>query len=331
VAQDSETEMNHAKNPILIAGLVAAILMAVGGYVDVLAIIMMFLALAAIFTAGLGFGLVSCIVAIVTAGAANAFLHSSPLAFALTALPLFPAVVMCHLANMARPASEIGGPDTATAWFPLSDVVLAGAVLTAFASVAATVMSPHIELLYAALAEAMQQMMAEMGTAAPAMSAVNKEDMVALIRVIWPLAQALQMMIALFAGFYFAMRFLSSTGRNIRPREDIPTALRMNRMAIAVFCAGIVLMVIGGKTGSIGASFTGAVAGGFLLSGFAVIHNFLRSRSWGLPGLVLVYLMTFFFLPLIGFLLVIAGGLANPRRAIALTQNKPMPDSNNQN
>ncbi|MDH6266818.1 MFS family permease [Rhizobium sp. SG_E_25_P2] len=322
--------MTNPKNPILIgviAGLAAAALMAAGGYFAALSIILIFLSLAAIFVAGLGFGLLSCIVAIGTAALANAFLLSSPLAFLMTAAPLVPAVVMSQLANTARPASEIGGPDTATAWYPLSDVLFAGAVLTAIASVYTTLASPQIEALYSALADAMQQMMTDMSGAGADMDTLPRDEMIAMIRVIWPLAQALQMMIALFAGFYFAMRFLSASGRNIRPREDMAMSLRMNRVAIVVFLAGVVAMFAGGMIGMIGSSLAGACAGGFLLAGFAVIHSFLRGKSWGLPGLVLVYLLTFFFLPVIGFLLVIAGGLANPRRAIPLTQTKPENDA----
>lgn len=323
--------MTKPKNPILIgviAGLAAAVLMAAGGYFVALSIILIFLSMAAIFAAGLGFGLVACIVAIGTAALANAVLLGSPLAFLMTAAPLVPAAVMSHLANMARPASEIGGPDTATAWYPLSDVLFAGAVLTAIASVYTTLASPHIETLYSALADAMQQMMADMSGAGAQMDTLPRDEMIAMIRVIWPFAQAMQMMIALFAGFYFAMRFLAAAGSNIRPREDMATSLRMNRMAIVVFLAGIAGMFMGGKIGMIGASLVGACAGGFLLAGFAVIHAFLRGKNWGFPGLVLVYLLTFFFLPVIGFLLVIAGGLANPRRAIPLTQTKPVNDAN---
>jgi hypothetical protein len=41
-----------------------------------------------------------------------------------------------------------------------------------------------------------------------------------------------------------------------------------------------------------------------------------------MPGLVLAYLLTLM-VPIIPLLLIIAGGLANPRRAVALTPNKP--------
>jgi hypothetical protein len=129
-------------------------------------------------------------------------------------------------------------------------------------------------------------------------------------------------MVALFAGFYFALRLLTAAGRGVRPREDIRSSLRMNRLSIAVFLGGVVLMLAGDKIAVIGASFAGAVAGGFLLSGFAIIHNAVRDKPWALPALIITYLVTLIFPPLT-IVIAIAGGLANPRRAIALTPNKP--------
>jgi hypothetical protein len=146
-----------------------------------------------------------------------------------------------------------------------------------------------------------------------------------MLRIFGPISQGIGNMLLLFAGFYLAIRLLTAMGRSVRPREDIRTSLRMNRLSIAVFLAGIALMFVGGKIAVIGASFAGAMAGGFLLSGFAIIHNAVRGKSWALPSLILVYLVTLIFPPLT-VVIAIAGGLANPRRAIALSPNKPGPD-----
>jgi hypothetical protein len=317
--------MNASTNPILvgvIAGLFAAILMAASAYVPFASLVLLAAAMTSIFTAGIGFGLASCLIAIATASVANAVLYSSPQSLFFTAVPLLPAAAMGYLANLGRPAGEIGGPDAATAWFPLSDILLAGAALTAVATIATLAMNPNMEQIYLAVAEAATQMMAELNPDVPADPAL-KDQTIGVLRTIWPMIQSAQMLIALFAGFYFAVRILSTTGRTGRPREDIPSSLRMNRLAIAVFLAGLALTLIDGPLSMVGASFAGAVAGGFLLSGFAIIHNAVRGKTWALPGLVLIYILTLFFLPVIGVLIIIAGGLANPRRAIALTPNKP--------
>jgi len=316
--------MTSNANPILvgiIAGLAAAILMAASAYAPFASLFLLTAALTSIFTAGLGFGLVSCLVAIATASIANAALYMSPESLFFTAIPLLPAAAMGYLANLARPAAEIGGPDAAMAWFPLSDILLVGAILTAVATVGTLSFHPGMERVYAVVIDAAAQMMAEIDPQAP-VDPQMKTQMMGILKAVWPMVQSAQFLIALFAGFYFAIRILTVTSRSMRPREDIPANLRMNRLAIVVLLAGLALVFVGGAMTIVGASFAGAVAGGFLLSGYAIIHNSLRGKSWALPGLILTYLLSLFIWP-IAFLIIVIGGLANPRRAMALTQNQP--------
>lgn len=320
--------MNNGSSPILygiIAGLLAAILMAASGYVPVLSVLLLSLSLAAIFVAGLGAGLLASLTAIIVASAANTALYSSLPSFFFTAIPLLPAAAMAYLANLARPASEIGGPDTAMAWFPLSDILLVGAVLTAIATILTLSLHPNMEELFDAIAKAAIQMAQEMSPEFPVGDETTAQ-MKLVLQSLWPLVQSLQMLIALFFGYYIANRILAASRRNTRPREDMPTSLRMNRLAILIFFGGIVLMFGGGMIALIGASFTGAVAGGFLLSGFAIIHSLVRGKAWSLPVLVLIYALTLM-VPLIGIAIILAGGLANPRRTIALTPQKPNPSN----
>jgi hypothetical protein len=316
--------MNANPNPILlgvIAGLAAAILLAGAAYVGFFAVIMIIGAMTAVFIAGLGFGLTSCVVAIATAGLATAAVFSNPLSFVAMALMLLPAAVMSYLANLARPATELGGPDTAMAWYPLSDILLAGAGLVAVGTIATLTLQTDLATVYSTLADMIIRMMTEIDPPLP-VDAGTKIQLVDMFEIFFPMMQSMQMMIGLFAGFYFALRILAAFGRSMRPREDIRSSLRMNRLSILVFLAGIALMFAGDRVEMIGASFAGAVAGGFLLSGFAIIHNVLRDKSWRMPGLILAYLLTLM-VPIIPLLLIIAGGLANPRRAVALTPNKP--------
>lgn len=312
--------MKPNANPILIgviAGLAAAVLLGAANYASFFSLVLFVAAFASIFVAGLGFGLTACVIAIGVAAAATGALNANPLSAAVIALMLAPVAVMSYLANLARPAEELGGPEKAMAWYPLSDILLAGAVVSAICSVTVLSLQVNLEAFYAGFVDLVGQMMQDLRPELP-LTAAEKAEMVTILRTLFPLIQSLQMMIVLFAGFYFAMRVLSAAGRNARPREDIPSSLRMNRLSILVFVGGIVLMFAGGMVGRIGGGFTGAAAGGFLLSGFAILHNFVRGKSWALPGLILAYLLTFV-IPILPILLIIAGGLANPRRAIALT------------
>jgi len=324
--------MNASKNPVLvgiIAGLATAILMAAATYASFLSIALTIAAITAIFIAGLGFGTTSCLIAIAVAGLSTAVLYSNPMSGIGMALIVLPAALMSYLANLSRPADELGGPDTSMAWFPLSDILLAGAVMTALGTITTLLLNSDMDTLYGLIADMVGQMLSEVQPNVP-FTADTKAQIVSFLQVMFPLLQGMQMMIALFAGFYFAMRVLTAMGRIARPREDIRSSLRMNRLSVAVFLAGIALMFAGDRLEVIGAGFAGAVAGGFLLSGFALLHNLLRDKSWRLPGLVLAYLLTLM-VPVIPMLLIIAGGLANPRRPIALTPNKPNQNPANQN
>jgi hypothetical protein len=311
--------MKTTANPILIgviAGLIAAILMAGAGYVSLFSVVLMIAAIASIFTAGMGFGLVSSISAVAVASLSSAALTGNPATTIAMAVQLSPAVVMSYLANLARPADELGGPKASMAWFPLSDIMLAGAVVSAIATSGVLLLHPDLEAAYGLLADLIIELV---GSSSPELAFnLSRAELMSYLHVLFPLTQGWQMMVALFGGYYFAMRMLAAARRNTRPREDIPASLRMNRLSIAFFTAGIALMFIGGQVAVVGASFVGAIAGGYLLAGYAIVHNFLRGKTYALPALVLVYLVSIFVWPL-AFIIFLAGGLANPRRAIALT------------
>lgn len=308
--------MKPNANPILIgiiAGLVAAI-----GTAGSLAMpfIAQLVAMIALFMAGLGYGRIAGLVAVATAAIALGVYTSSLFATFIFGVTLLPAAVMSQLASLARPASEIGGPDRALAWYPISDMMLAGAVVAALATITLLLAQP-LDMLYGA---AVNEVVRMFGTANPDLVITDeqKAQMIAMLRIFGPASQSAGSVVMLFAGFYFAMRILAAIKKNVRPREDIRSSLRMSRLSVLIFIAGVLLMLAGGTAGMIGASFAGAVGGGFLLSGYAVIHNAVREKPWALPALVLAYLISFF-IPPVAMIIAIAGGLANPRRAIALT------------
>ena len=320
--------MKPNANPILI-GIIAGLVAAIGTAGSmVMPFFAQLVGMTALFMAGLGFGRVAGLIAVATAAIAlGAFTSSLFLTF-IFGVTLLPAALMSHLASLARPASEIGGPDTAIAWYPLSDILLAGAIVTAIATICLLVLQP-MDPLFAEIVEEVTKMFTE-ASPGTTFTAEQKAQAVEMLKTFGPFSQSAGNLVMLFAGFYFAMVILSAMRRNVRPREDIRASLRMNRMSIVIFLGGIALMFVGGTAGIIGASFAGAVGGGFLLSGFAVIHYALREKSYALPALVLAYLVTFI-LPPAGLLVAIAGGLANPRRAIALTPHKSNETSETEN
>jgi hypothetical protein len=77
-----------------------------------------------ILLVGLGWGNLAAVSAVVTAAVLGAIAISPSFALMMTLVTLLPAGWISHLANLARPASELGGPDHLMAWYPLSDILL---------------------------------------------------------------------------------------------------------------------------------------------------------------------------------------------------------------
>ena len=86
-----------------------------------------------IFIAGMGWGNRAAIVAIITTAIIGALVMSPLFALTIAIFTLIPAGWLSHLANLARPASELGGPDDLLAWYPLSGIVLHLCILVCIA------------------------------------------------------------------------------------------------------------------------------------------------------------------------------------------------------
>lgn len=277
-----------------------------------------------VLIAGLGWGNVAAIAAIVTAGALGAVAVSPLFAAAMAIFTLLPAGWISHLASLARPASEIGGPDHLVAWYPLSDILMHLCALVAIAVIFLGVMIGYGPEFIDQLATAVVQAAASQdGTFSP--TADDLAQLRRLMLVLLPIIQGGMWVILLTAAYYFAMRIVTASGRAKRPREDMPSVLRMNRSAMLIFLAGILAAFVGGPVGLIGATVCGTFGGGFLMAGFASLHARTRGRDWRLPVLVLAYVSVFFLLPTFVILIL---GLADARRAVALTPAaKPGPDN----
>ncbi len=310
----------------ILAGIVCALLMVVGQSMVLFSTILLTMAFAAIVVAGLSAGALSSLIAVLVAAGAVSAMMSSGQVFINIALTLAPAGLMAYLANFARPADEIGGPDNAMAWYPLSDILFFCAAAVAFSTWITLAMNPMRDALYA---EAFTQIKLMMGQLAPELEIrPENEDMLkTMIRLVWPMAQGAELLVLIFAAYYFGIRIVSGFNLGLRPREDIPHALRMNRNAIFPFVGGVLLMAFGGPISEIGACIAGAYGAGFMLSGYAVFHLASRGKSWRVPGLVLAYLLTAIItMPMTIVFLI--GGLANTRRAIAITKNRDTSENN---
>mgnify|MGYP000908184223 FL=1 len=264
---------------------------------------------------GLGWGNVAAIAAVATAAAIGAIFISPMFALAMAIFTLLPAGWLSHLANLARPASEIGGPDDLMAWYPLSDILLHLCVLVSLAVIFLGVMIGYGPELTGQMVDMLVSSVAERD---PAMAAdpASIEQIKRLMVLMLPIVQGGMWVLMLFAAYYIAMRIVSASGRALRPREDLPSSLRMNRNASFVFLAGIIACFVGGVPALIGATICGTFGAGFLLAGFGSLHLRTRGKDWRAPVLVLAYISAPMILP--AFLILVLG-LADTRRTVALT------------
>ncbi len=312
------------ENPVaigVIAGALSALLMVAGQSVAMFSALLLTLAFSAIIAAGLSAGAAASAIAVLVASGLIAAFFSSQMAFVNMLLTLAPAALMSYLANFARPAEEIGGPTNAMAWYPLSDMLLYAAIAVALSSYLVLALNPMRDALAGEIFNQVKLMMQEMSPGLPIDTDV--ENLVrSLISIILPLSQSAQLLVIIFAAYYFAVRILNNFNLGVRPREDIPTALRMHPVSSILMLSGLAAIFVDGEIGIAGANIAGAFAAGFILSGFAVFHMASRGKSWRLPGLILAYLATALFsIPALAFLVV---GMLYTRRSIAISpRSKP--------
>ncbi|MBB6483278.1 DUF2232 domain-containing protein [Rhizobium lusitanum] len=301
-----------------LAGLTAALLVYGATLQPLLFILFGALSALPILIVGLGWGNVAVITAVVAAGIVGTFVQSMYFGVFAVVLALIPAW-LSHLANLARPASELGGPDHLMAWYPLSDIMLHLCGLAAVVIIiAGAVMGYNADLVSQVVDVYVKVMSQQQPTLDVDPMAIAKTKLLMLYAI--PIAWGMIWVMMMLAAYYVATRIVAASKHNLRPREDIPSSLRMNRNAIFVFLAAIVVIFFGGVLALIAAAVLGAFGAGFIVSGFASLHYRTRGKDWRIPVLVLCYLASFLLtLPL---LIILVLGLYDIRKAISLTPHK---------
>jgi len=280
-----------------------------------------------VLVAGLGWGNAAAIVAVLSAGFLGALAVSPLFAVTIAIFTLIPAGWLSHLANLARPAAEIGGPEDLMAWYPLSGIVLhLCGLITVSVIILGTMIGYGPELVSQMVDLMMASVQASESTFKPDPTALSQTK--SLLVLMLPMIQGGLWVMLLFAAYYFASRMVRSFGKGLRPREDIAAALRMHRNAIFIFLGGIVLTFFGGVPAMVGAVLCGTFGAGFIMAGYASLHHRSKGKDWRLPVLILAYLSAIFMFPLFLILLL---GLSDVRSTISLTPARNYDKSNETN
>lgn len=323
--------MRQLNQTVLIAGILAGICAAFLTLGATAQSSMSFLLYAAsampVLVAGLGWGNAAAIVAVLSAGFLGALAVSPLFAVTIAIFTLIPAGWLSHLANLARPAAEIGGPEDLMAWYPLSGIVLhLCGLITVSVIILGTMIGYGPELVSQMVDLMMASVQASESTFKPDPAALSQTK--SLLVLMLPMIQGGLWVMLLFAAYYFASRMVRSFGKGLRPREDIAAALRMHRNAIFIFLGGIVLTFFGGVPAMVGAVLCGTFGAGFIMAGYASLHHRSKGKDWRLPVLILAYLSAIFMFPLFLILLL---GLSDVRSTISLTPARSADKSNETN
>ncbi len=323
--------MRQLNQTVLIAGILAGICAAFLTLGATAQSSMSFLLYAAsampVLVAGLGWGNAAAIVAVLSAGFLGALAVSPLFAVTIAIFTLIPAGWLSHLANLARPAAEIGGPKDLMAWYPLSGIVLhLCGLITVSVIILGTMIGYGPELVSQMVDLMMASVQASESTFKPDPAALSQTK--SLLVLMLPMIQGGLWVMLLFAAYYFASRMVRSFGKGLRPREDIAAALRMHRNAIFIFLGGIVLTFFGGVAAMVGAVLCGTFGAGFIMAGYASLHHRSKGKDWRLPVLILAYLSAIFMFPLFLILLL---GLSDVRSTISLTPARNSDKSNETN
>ncbi|WP_176083967.1 DUF2232 domain-containing protein [Martelella sp. HB161492] len=268
-----------------------------------------------ILIVGLGWGNIAAIIAIAVAGILGVSFASPDFALIMIVVTLAPAGWLSHLGNLARPASELGGPEGLLAWYPLSDILLHLCAIVTLALVIVGYRAGYGPGLTDQVVDAMMQTLSSQDPSL-AVTDADVDKIKQLIVLLLPLVQGATWVLLLFVAFHFATRITAAAGISLRPREDVSAALRMPRLGLVFIVVAVVATFLGGTIAMIGAAATGAFCGGFLLAGLARLHFAARGKSWATPAIILAYLSLMFGFPALIF---IGLGITDTRRALSMT------------
>lgn len=297
----------------LLAGCAAALLSISAGEPTALSIVLFAAATLPILIASTGWSNTAGFVAATVAGAIVSIFVSPTAALVFIVTTLAPAAWIGHLANLSRPASELGGPDGATAWYPLSDILFQLCVLVIAGLLVVGVSMGYGEAM---IGEVVDEFFAIMQEQSPDFQPAegDRDAYAAFFLTALPVVQGALWVLILFGALYLSLAIVRTSGRARRPKDDVPSSLRMSRRSLYAFGVGLAMTFFGGAPALVGALVCGAFGAGFTLAGFAIIHHRTRGKAWRPLALWGGYLAVILFsLPLLFFLVA---GMIQTARAV---------------
>ena len=317
-------------NQVLIgigAGLTAALLYASAATLSPMALFLFYLGPLPIFLAALGWGKATGLAAGVTAGVVLAMVRSPAAAGLFVFSVVVPAIVLSHLARLARNNKD-GVPE----YYPVGRLLLWASLISATMTIATTlILGIGVKEIAVVVNQLIQQLVETQPELAKNQDALNA--MANLIaRIIVPLS-SVSWAVALTFNLWLSGRILRLSGRLTRPWPNLHHVAVPPRLHFA-FAAAVALAFVGGMVGFTAVVVASCLAMVYVFVGLSVIHHLSLGQSTRPLILGVVYFVLIFltvplsFLPL---LIVAAIGLAEPqlklRARAAQARGEPPPPS----
>lgn len=253
-----------------------------------LSVALYFLSAVPLMVATLGWGFAAGLAGALVATVAIAAFANVQLAIYIVMTTILPATAAGYWMHLARPAEEVGGPSGQLAWYPLSDVIVRLAVITAGAFIVAGILIGYGPAL---VEEVVGEMIGRLQEANPefAFTPEGRESLLSFMTGAIPFMQPALWLMVLIGSLYLALAITRASGRLKRPRDDWPAALRLPRAGSIILAVAIAASFIGGPVGLAATAASGALVGGFTLAGLAVFHQRTRGQPWRPLAMIVVY------------------------------------------
>lgn len=287
----------------ILAGFASAVLLMSAGQPSFLSVFLFAASALPIFIAGFGWSNQASITAVIFGFAGFAIFVGIQSAIVNTVIALAPAAWIAHLSTLARPASEMGGPNDQLVWYPLPQILLHASTMMVLTTVFIGWMIGYGPELSGQLVDAFTGILSQQGN--NSLEPQNILATKALLAMLIPMIQSAMWVVIIFSAWYFAGHIVRMSGRAKRPRDTIHIHLRMPKIGILFLFAGLLLIFLGGSIAYIGAAMVGGFGAAFMLSGLAVFHHKTVGRAWRGVAIWAVYASILLFtLPVLIFVIV---------------------------
>jgi hypothetical protein len=257
------------------AGAASALLFASVASGSLLSVLLFYLAPLPILIAALGWSHWAALIAAVAAAASLAAVFGAFFFIAFLIGIGLPAWWLGYLALLARPAAA--GPPDALEWYPVGNLVLWAALLSALVVAAGMLnFGTDEESFRSNLRNSLERMFRMQRDGAARANEPNR--MIEFLVVALPPAAAVLTTITQAVNLWLAARIVKISGRLRRPQPDL-SAMRFPPHAPALTAAAIAGSFLPGMVGIGGGVLAAGLLMAYAILGFAVLHALTRSMS----------------------------------------------------